>query len=444
MTFAELNLTSPLIRAINDLGFTHPTTIQEKAFPVIMSGRDVLGIAQTGTGKTIAFALPALRQWTFDKNKNPQILIIVPTRELVVQVMDVFKALAAYQNVTVHGVYGGVNMKTQAWDISGGMDVLVATPGRLYDLAVEGHINLKMVKKLILDEVDEMLDLGFRTQISAIFDLLPPKRQNLMFSATLTPEVDALIRNFFNDPVRIEAAPAGTPLDNIAQSAFRVPNFYTKINLLEHLLRQNNDMNKVLVFTATKELANEVFEQLSPMFPDQTDVIHSRKAQNYRFRAVNKFHDGKIRILIATDLISRGIDISQVSHVINFDMPAEPENYIHRIGRTGRADQKGVAISFIVPRDIDKTSAIETLMGQSIPELPFPDEVPVSAILAPSDKEPVPMKNTLTQTPKRDPEHGGAFHQKSDKNRKVNNKIPHKVKMMQKYGKPITKGAKKK
>lgn len=444
MTFADLNLTNPLLNAIIDLDFVHPTTIQEKAFPVIMSGKDVLGIAQTGTGKTIAFLLPALRQWKFDKQKNPQILVIVPTRELVVQVVEVAKSLSKYLNVTVHGVYGGVNMKTQAFEIAEGMDILVATPGRLYDLAVSGFVNLKSVKKLILDEVDEMLDLGFRSQLTSIFDLLPGKRQNLLFSATITPEVEMLIHTFFNAPVKIEAAAAGTPLDNIRQSAIEVPNFYTKVNLLEYFLAHHPEMSKVLVFTGTKELANDLFDQISPKFPDQVDVIHSRKAQNYRFRAVNKFHNGDIRVLIATDLVSRGIDISEVTHVINFDMPSEPENYIHRIGRTGRADQSGIALSFIVPRDMNRVIPIEQLMNRTIPREPIPADVPIATNLAPSDVEPVSMKNILVKTPKRDEEHGGAFHEKSAKNSKVNKKIPHKVKMMKKYGKPITKGGKQK
>jgi ATP-dependent RNA helicase RhlE len=375
MTFRDLNLTTPLLNALDDMGIKNPTTIQQKSFPVIMSGKDVLGIAQTGTGKTIAFLLPALRQWKYSKNRIPQILILVPTRELVVQVVEVAEKLAAYTNVVVKGVYGGVNMKTQAYEISEGMDILVGTPGRLRDLALDGFVSLKGVKKLILDEVDEMLDLGFRFQITSIFDLLPAKRQNLLFSATVTPQIEELIDLFFAAPVRVEAAPTGTPLENIKQTGFVVPNFNTKLNLLEFLLRENADMTRVLVFTATKNMADIVFEKMDALFPESIGVVHSDKAQNYRFRMVNQFDAGEIRALIATDLVSRGLDISDVSHVVNFDMPDEAESYIHRIGRTGRADKRGDAFSFITPRDGERQLEVEALMNTEIPMEALPEKL---------------------------------------------------------------------
>lgn len=443
MTFRELNLNTPLLNALEDMGIVNPTTIQQKAFSVIMSGKDVLGIAQTGTGKTIAFLLPALRQWTFSKNRIPQILILVPTRELVVQVVEVAEKLAAYTNIVVKGVYGGVNMKTQAWEISEGMDVLVATPGRLRDLALDGFVSLKGVKKLILDEVDEMLDLGFRYQLTSIFDLLPAKRQNLMFSATVTADVEELIQTFFTAPERIEAAPTGTPLANIHQTGYEVPNFNTKLNLLELLLNENPEMMRVLVFTATKNLADIVYEKMEAVFSDQIGVVHSDKAQNFRFRMVNQFHSGEIRVLIATDLVSRGLDISDVSHVINFDMPDEPETYIHRIGRTGRADKQGEAISFITPRDEDRQAAIEALMDMEIPVAELPQELEISDELSDFDREKVVMKNVLIKLPKKE-SGGGAFHEKLSKNKKVNKKVRHADIMWAKYGKPKTRGQKKK
>lgn len=443
MTFRELNLNTPLLNALDDMGIVNPTTIQQKAFSVIMSGKDVLGIAQTGTGKTIAFLLPALRQWTFSKNRIPQILILVPTRELVVQVVEVAEKLAAYTNIVVKGVYGGVNMKTQAWEISEGMDVLVGTPGRLRDLALDGFVSLKGVKKLILDEVDEMLDLGFRHQLTSIFDLLPAKRQNLMFSATVTPDVEELIQTFFTAPEHIEAAPTGTPLANIHQTGFEVPNFNTKLNLLEFLLTDNPEMTRVLVFAATKNMADIVYEKMEAVFSDQIGVVHSDKAQNFRFRMVNQFHSGEIRVLIATDLVSRGLDISDVSHVVNFDMPDEPETYIHRIGRTGRADKQGEAISFITPRDEDRQAAVEALMNMEIPVAELPEELEISDELSEFDRDKVVMKNVLIKLPKRE-SGGGAYHEKMAKNKKVNKKVRHADIMWAKYGKPKTRGQKKK
>jgi ATP-dependent RNA helicase RhlE len=443
MTFSDLNLNTPLLNALGEMGLVHPTTIQQRAFPVIMSGKDVLGIAQTGTGKTIAFLLPSLRQWKFQKNRIPQILILVPTRELVVQVVEVTEKLAAYTNVVVKGVYGGVNMKTQAYDISEGMDVLVATPGRLRDLALDGFVSLKGVKKFVLDEVDEMLDMGFRHQLTSIFDLLPARRQNLLFSATVTPDVEALIDVFFTAPELIEAAPTGTPLENIKQTGFEVPNFNTKLNLLELLLRENKDMTKVLVFTATKNMADIVYDKMDDLIPETFGVVHSDKAQNFRFKMVKDFDAGEIRVLIATDLVSRGLDITDVSHVVNFDMPDEAESYMHRIGRTGRADKPGDAISFITPRDEENQAEVEALMNMEIPIVELPENLIVSEELTEFDKDKVGMRNTLIKQPKR-VSSGAAFHDKNAKNKKINNKIRHTDKMWAKYGKPKTRGQKKK
>ena len=232
MTFDELNLNKPLLNAINDLGFTTPTAIQQKVFSVVMSGQDVYGIAQTGTGKTLAYLLPCLRQFQFSKEKNPQVVILVPTRELVVQVVESVKKLTPYMSVVTVGVYGGVNMKPQVAEVLQGVDVLVATPGRLVDMLSSGVIKPKAVKKLVLDEADEMLNLGFRAQLKLILDTLPEKRQNLLFSATITDEVEQLMQEYFHHPVKVEATPAGTPLENIYQMAYQVPNFYTKVNLL--------------------------------------------------------------------------------------------------------------------------------------------------------------------------------------------------------------------
>lgn len=442
MTFDDLNLNTPLLSALDNLGYTNPTTIQRKVFSVVMSGRDVCGIAQTGTGKTFAYLLPCLRQWKFSKDKNPQILIIVPTRELVAQVVESVKTLSSYTSLVAVGVYGGVNINTQKLEVEKGVDVLVATPGRLYDLAVNGAFKTKYIRQLVIDEVDEMLNLGFRTQLKNILDLLPAKRQNLMFSATITEEVEALTATYFNNPVRVEAAPTGTPLENIIQTAYEVPNFYTKVNLLELLLATNKDMAKVLVFVATKKLADELYEQLEEKFPGAAGVIHSNKEQNHRFNTVKQFQEGNYRFIIATDIVARGIDIAEVTHVINFDMPEVPENYIHRIGRTGRADKMGIAITFITEQEKESQAAVESLMKYTIPITPLPADLVISAVLTEDEMPKVFMKIIQLKVPKKE-EAGPSFHEKSAKNKKVNFIVKKKDRMMKKYGKPITRGQKK-
>lgn len=441
MTFEDLNLTKPLLNALKDLGHTTPTTIQEKGFSVMMSGKDVLGIAQTGTGKTLAYLLPCLRQWNFAKDRFPQILIIVPTRELVAQVVEEVEKLTKYMNVVTVGVYGGANIRTQAIQISEGLDVLVATPGRLMDLALKGDLTLKNIKRLVIDEVDETLNLGFRKQLTTILDILPQKKQSLLFSATITDEVEALIDEYFIAPVKIEAAPTGTPLENIVQKAYHVPNFNTKVNLLQYILATGEDMHKVLIFTSGKKLADKLFELLDATYPEEVGVIHSNKAQNNRFNTVKSFQDGTCRILIATDIISRGLDISEVTHVINFDTPDVPENYIHRIGRTGRYDKEGIAITLINTFERGFQESIEELMKQPIPMEDLPEDLEISHELTEEEIPKVVMPNVQIKLPKRE-NAGPAFHEKKEKNKKVNNKIRLKEKMMAKYGKPKTRGQK--
>ena len=436
-TFADLNLSTPLFNALNDQGITHPTPIQERAFSAMMAGNDVVGIAQTGTGKTIAYLLPCLRLWKFSKDKLPQTLILVPTRELVVQVVEEINKLTTYMNIVAVGVYGGANIRTQKDAIYKGLDILVATPGRLLDLALDGTLKTKTIKRLVIDEVDEMLSLGFRPQLERIFDVLPPKRQNLMFSATLSDEVDALITNYFRTPLRIEAAPTGSPLENINQVAYQVPNHNTKLNLLNHILGLEG-MERVLLFAGSRKLADKLYEHLESEFPGEAGVIHSNKAQNTRFRAVENFAEGKQRILIATDILSRGIDITGVSHVINFDVPDVMENYIHRIGRTGRAESKGDSITFIREKDAEMISQIEEYMNMEIPRKPFPDEVEISDVLIGDELERVNMPGSKVKIKKY--EAGPAFHEKKDKNKKVNIRKTRAQQMREKYNKPRRKG----
>jgi ATP-dependent RNA helicase RhlE len=441
MTFEDLNLNNALLSALNDAGYTNPTTIQHRVYPVVMSGRDVCGIAQTGTGKTFAYLLPCLKQWKFSKEKYAQILVIVPTRELVAQVVEAVKELTTYMSVTAVGVYGGTNINTQAAEVMKGVDVLVATPGRLFDLLMNGAVKTKNIKKVVIDEMDEMLNLGFRTQIKNILDLLPAKRQNLLFSATITDEVETLMDTFFNEPVRVEAAPTGTPLENIEQVGYAVPNFYTKVNFLKLLLAEDESMTKLLVFVATKKLADELYTQLETIYPETCGVIHSNKEQNHRFNTVKQFHEGNYRFIIATDIVARGIDISEVTHVINFDVPEVPENYIHRIGRTGRADKKGIAISFFTEKEKPLLDVIQALMKYKVPISPLPENLEISELLTEDEIPKIYMKAYQVRAPKKE-ESGPAFHEKSAKNQKVNFLTSKKDRMMKKYGRPKTRGAK--
>lgn len=441
MKFTDLNLKTPILNALDELGYENATTIQHKVFGVAMSGRDICGLAQTGTGKTFAYLLPCIQQWKFSKDKAPQILIIVPTRELVVQVVNAAKSLTTYMNVLVVGVYGGVNINTQAIEVSNGVDILVATPGRLFDLAMNGAFKTKAIKKLVIDEVDEMLNLGFRTQLKNILDLLTAKRQNLLFSATMTDEVESIIDTYFNNPERVEAAPVGTPLENIIQTAYSVPNFYTKVNLLELLLKEDITMTKVLVFAATKNLVEDLYNQLSAKFPETCGVIHSNKEQNHRFNTVKQFQNGTYRFIIATDIVARGIDIAEVSHVINFDTPEVPENYIHRIGRTGRKDKKGISITFITEKEKPFFEAIEAFMKYKVTTSTLPETLIISNELTEAEKPKVHMKIIKIKQPKKE-EVGPAFHEKSAKNQKVNFIVRKKDRMMKKYGRPKTRGAK--
>ena len=438
MNFSELNLNRQLLNALEDLGLKTPTAIQEKVYSVVMSGKDVCGIAQTGTGKTFAYLLPCLRQFQFSKIKNPQILIIVPTRELVVQVLEEIQKLTKYMSVVSAGVYGGVNLRPQSAEVAAGVDVLVGTPGRLVDLLATGVLKPKFIKKLVIDEFDEMLNLGFRAQLKNIFDRLPERRQNLLFSATLNQDVEVLIEAYFNDLERIEATPVGTPLENISQSYYEVLNFNTKVNLLKLLFNENPEMNKVLVFVSTKHLADLVFEQLENVFGESIKVIHSNKAQNHRFAAVDDFESGKCRILVATDVIARGLDVAEVSHVINFDLPAVPESYVHRIGRTGRVGRKGIAISFMIEREKEYLVEIEKLMNYSVPQVALPENLEITTQMLLDELPKEYTKAIEVKAPKREGA-GEAFHEKSEKNSKVNVRRSHSAEMKIKYGRQYKK-----
>jgi ATP-dependent RNA helicase RhlE len=316
-------------------------------------------------------------------------------------------------------VYGGTNINTQKQLVYNGVDIIVATPGRLVDLALAGVLRLKEIKVLVVDEVDQMLSLGFRQQLISFLETLPKKRQNLMFSATMSDEVEKLISTYFYEPQKIEIASHGTPLEKIIQKAYHVPNFNTKVNLLEYLLSADDELSKVLVFVGTKKLADNVFEQIAKKFPNQIGVIHSNLSQNQRIKTLKQFHDGALRVLIATDIIARGLDISDVTHVINFDTSEIPEDYIHRIGRTGRANKNGVAISFINEAEQTYQMDIERLMNMEIPLEPLPKNLVISKII--TDEEKPRLINKIQNKKSADKNAPGpAFHEKKEKNKKVN------------------------
>lgn len=424
-TFEQFNLPKSLQKAVDEIGLTTPTPIQEKSFSVIMSGRDMMGIAQTGTGKTFAYLLPILKQYKFSNTHTPKIVILVPTRELVVQVVEEIEKLTQYMSIRTIGIYGGVNINTQKKNVYEGSDILVGTPGRTMDLALDNVVRFDEIQKLVIDEFDEMLNLGFRTQLTSLFAMMPRKRQNILFSATMTDEVDAILNDYFDYPEEVTLAASGTPLEKIKQITYNVPNFNTKINLLKHLLATTEEMSRVLIFVNNKKISDMLHERIEENFEGQFGLIHSNKSQNYRLNTMASFQEGSLRGLITTDIMARGLDISDITHVINFEMPEFAELYMHRIGRTGRADATGTAISFISPREEEAKVEAEVLMDMELEIEDFPEEVEISTKLIGPEKDRQPVK-FLMKKPKM--EGDGAFHEKAKKNQKINLGGPSKTK----------------
>jgi ATP-dependent RNA helicase RhlE len=424
-TFHDFDLPKSLQKALDELGFETPTPIQIKSMPVILSGRDMMGIAQTGTGKTFAYLLPILKQWKFAKTHVPRVVIIVPTRELVVQVVEEVEKLTAYMSVRTLGIYGGVNINTQKTRVYEGVDILVGTPGRMMDLALDNVVRFDEVQKLVIDEFDEILNLGFRVQVTSILSMMKSKRQNILFSATMTDEVDDMVTDFFDFPEEVTLAASGTPLEKIKQLGYRVPNFLTKINLLKHLLTQDESLERVLVFVNNKKTADIVMDHLEEDFSGQFGVIHSNKSQNYRLSTMASFQAGELRGIVTTDVMARGLDISDITHVINMEFPEVPEQYIHRIGRTGRADKTGIALSFVNPKEEEAQIEAEVLMHKEVEFVSVPEGVEIAEKLLEFEKDKQKMK-LLLRRPKQDGD--GAFHEKKEKNKKVNLGGPAKTK----------------
>ena len=440
-TFEDFNIKKQLRKVIDELGFEKPTPIQQASYSPILGGFDFVGIAQTGTGKTIAYLLPILQDLKFSDQLQPRVLILAPTRELVIQIVEQVEILTPYLSVRVLGVYGGSNnIIGQKQALTQGVDVIVGTPRRLYDLALSNLLRLKSIKKLVIDEVDIMLDFGYKTQLKNIFEHLPAKRQNILFSATMTSYVDELTDGFLINPVKKTISISGTPLDNISQECYAVPNFYTKANLLKHLLEDKIEFSKVLIFVGTKVHADSLFEILNS--ESEISVIHSSKEQNHRTKSIEKFVDGTSRILIATDVIARGIDIEKITAVISFNTPLYPENYIHRIGRSGRAKQQGRSILFYTEKEMVLKEAIEGLMNYTIPISNIPEEVEISHQLIDDEKD-KPIDEINISDKKSMTESGASFHKKSAKNSKAKTeKKSYNKTLKEKFKKPIRRGDK--
>jgi ATP-dependent RNA helicase RhlE len=384
-----------------------------------------MGIAQTGTGKTFAYLLPILKQWKFAATDTPRVVIIVPTRELVVQVAAEVEKLSQYMSVRTLGVYGGVNINTQKTAVYQGIDILVGTPGRIMDLALDNVVRFDNLQKLVIDEFDEILNLGFRFQVTSILTMLKGKRQNILFSATMTDDVDEMLEEYFDFPEEVSLAPSGTPLEKIEQLGYKVPNFLTKVNFIADLL-QDEAFERVLLFVNNKKTADLLADKLEEMYPEQFGIIHSNKSQNYRLQTMANFRAGEIRGIVTTDVMARGLDISDITHVINVEFPEVPEQYIHRIGRTGRADKSGIAISLISPREEEVMIEAEMLMEKEIEFLNLPETVVIAERLLEFEKDKKKKMKFLLKKPKL--EGGASFHEKKEKNKKVNLGGPSKTK----------------
>ncbi|TDQ17589.1 ATP-dependent RNA helicase RhlE [Algoriphagus boseongensis] len=410
--FDAFKLNKQLLSAISESGYTTPTPIQEKAIPLALTGHDVLGIAQTGTGKTAAYVLPILMKVKYAQGVHPRALILAPTRELVMQIEEVAKELGKYTDLRIVSLYGGIGPKTQIEHIEAGVDIVISTPGRFMDIYRKGVIFPKEIKTMVLDEADKMMDMGFMPQIRAILEVIPSKRQNLLFSATFSGRVENLSTEFLEFPERVEIAPSATTAETIEQVKYLVPNIKTKINLLAHLLEQE-EIRRAIIFTRSRKNAESVFSFLERKGFGEIRVIHANKGQNTRINSMEDFKAGDVRLLVATDVASRGLDVTMVSHVINFDVPLIYEDYVHRIGRTGRAEKEGKAITFINPAEAYHFERIEELIRMKVEELPIPDsvDVPVTPF-----EEKQGYARELDRLKQRDnPDYKGAFHEKREK-----------------------------
>jgi ATP-dependent RNA helicase RhlE len=367
MPFKRFGFSSHIVRAVDEVGYATPTPIQSAAMPHVLAGRDLIGIAQTGTGKTAAFVLPLLEllgRAPQHARRTPRVLIVAPTRELAAQIDESVRTFAKHLHLRCVTIFGGVGETPQIQAVRRGADILVATPGRLLDLMSQRHISLADVKFVVLDEADRMLDMGFLPQIRKVIAALPKERQTLLFSATLSKDIERIASEMLRNPEIVEIGRRTNPADTVEQALYPVPKS-RKIDLLLHLLRDKN-LDTVLVFSRTKHGADKIARKLlAAKIP--TATIHSNRSQGQRTAALAAFRDGRVRVLVATDIAARGIDVAGISHVVNFDFPPQPEDYVHRIGRTGRAEAVGDAISFVTPDDEASVRLLEKQIRKAVP-----------------------------------------------------------------------------
>lgn len=409
-TFEQFKLNRQLLDAVREAGFVNPTEIQKKSIPIILGGQEVIGIAQTGTGKTAAYLLPLLMKVKYAQGTDPRGIILVPTKELTLQITENAVKLARYTDLRIMALYGGVGIKPQVEAIKKGVDIIVTTPGRFTELYLANALPVKQIKTLIIDEADRMMDMGFMRQLRKIFEIIPRKRQNLLFSATFPEKVEKLSADFLEFPVKIEITPQATVARQVEQMQYQLPNLKTKINFIEHLLKDRETFTRVMIFTRTKANADAVYKYIDRKGLGPAKVIHSNKGQNTRINAVNEFKEGGLRVLVTTDVTARGIDVTSVSHVINFDVPILYEDYVHRIGRTGRAFQDGLAITLVTKPEEYHIVKIEKLIREKIALKKLPAELEIAET---SFEEKQEMARAIDdQKRKDDPTFKGAFHEK--------------------------------
>lgn len=417
ITFEDFKLNKQILNAIADLEFTTPTPVQKLAIPKVLAGHDVLGIAQTGTGKTAAYALPILMKIKYAQGDDPRCIVLVPTRELVLQVEEAFQCFSEYLDLRIVGVYGGAGIKAQAAKVLEGVDILVGTPGRLMDIYKMQAVVFNKVNTVVLDEVDRMLEMGFSHQIQNLITLFPhKKRQNLFFSATFPDKCEKIAEDFLQFPEKIEISPEQITARTVDQRIYHVPNFLTKINLLGHLMMDEEEFSRVIIFTRTKAHAENISKYLAKRFEGEVKTIHSNKGQNTRLNSIAEFKEGDARFLVATDVASRGLDVSMVSHVVNFDVPLVYNDYVHRVGRTGRAGAKGTAITFVNDAEKWHVRKIEKLIAMRVPVIDIPEAVKVEE--TPFEERQTILREVDNQKKKDNPSFKGAFHEKKKGNQK--------------------------
>ncbi|KHJ39586.1 ATP-dependent RNA helicase RhlE [Pedobacter glucosidilyticus] len=417
-TFEDFNFNKQVLSAIADAGYETPTPIQVKAIPSILNGQDVLGIAQTGTGKTAAYVLPIIMKLKYTQDNDIRALIVAPTRELAIQIEENVRLYAKYTDLRIVALYGGLGPKTQIEQLKKGLDILITTPGRFTDLYLEGHIATKKLQILVLDEADKMMDMGFMPQINKILEVVPQKRQNLLFSATMSAKVEKLSENFLLWPTKVEVSLQATPAETVTQELYFVPNFKTKINLLKVFVEDDPSVEKLIVFCKSRANAENVYKFLLRRFNEShVKVLHANKGQNTRINSINAFKNEEVRILVATDVAARGIDVSNVTHVINFDVPVVIEDYVHRIGRTGRALNAGKAITFCNPAEELYIRKVEQLIRQTIPVYNIPEKVYIEE--TPYEERQSLAREIDDQKKRENPDFKGAFHEKKTQNQKA-------------------------